>query len=388
MDILPHAYEFFTSRNYVNSTLSPIDRLSSTWIGAWIIICLILSTAEPYVGRQIECFPHDESKSHDAYVIQYCYLSNTRRVGKDVASYDIANSKPITYYQWTNLILLALLAIYITPSLIYSAILRHIDISLNQLVEISLKFNISANDATRKQCVTDISNSINNYITLSKHHRFAYVYLFTKILNVIFNTLAIVFLCVVFGKGYLFFATTFIYKIFVQHTLENEIFPIQTYCDFKLIVNNANSDPNQYTVSCLLSTNLFLIFIFASMNVIQMLIIIATIVDLFLTLDRLSYGGRWKFVESYLRGSQHASNIEHVVKMLSVDGVLFLRLLSTNVNSMVVQSVISHISLVESRTRIRGEDVNVSETDAEDLLGAGNDLMKADAAPGSADIYA
>jgi len=377
MDLISAALEYFSIRQSDDYTLNTIDRFSSKWMGIWIVICLVLSTAEPYVGRPIECWPNEEYSSYSGYILEFCYLQNTRYVYPGDKTHDYEQSKVIAYYPWVNLILIALLVIYIIPTLIFVALNRQMDISPHKLAEISAKYNISEKAEKREKSITEITSSISSYLSNGAvsgvRNRLAATYISVKLLNVVFNILAIVFLCVVFGKGYLFFSAKFLHQVLHYHTLENDVFPLHTFCDFKLIVANNQDKPTEFTEACLLSTNLFLIFIFASTNVLQVIVLVSTIVDFFVMVQKLSYNGRVKFIKQQLKGSPYNYNFISVVDVLSLDGVLILQLLSSNVNTLVVSEVVKHMCLVDSRTRIQQLPEAETEYEAEENGQGGND---------------
>jgi len=355
MDLLSAAQEFSVLRGKSDSSIDATDRLTSKFIIIGLVVILVLVTNDAMTGSQIDCHPTDELSSSDqsSFIIYYCWVNNTRSVLPGYPSHDTNHSHYITYYQWSTFIIIALIVIYLIPWVIYRSMLKHYDVSLSRLAAIASNYNISSNENTKGKAISDMAAHINSYLASNPSaNKYACLYLFIKFLNIATNIFAMVFLSLIFGPGYFLFFFTFMYKLIVQNSIKSQIFPVEVYCDFELYVQSTNRDPSRYTMPCLLPVNLFLIFIFAFVNIIQIIVLIFSAINLFLSIGKISYRGRKTFLKNILRGSPHYSTIKELLEYLGSDGVLFIILLEANCSLPVILEVVNKLALVQKRTRL------------------------------------
>jgi len=374
-EILSSVQEFASLRAKVDNSLDSTDKLTSKVNVLIYIVALIICTMEKLSGDPLYCFFNAEfvgTGQYTDYLLMSCYLHNTRYVPPGVNSYDVANSHAITYYQWFPFILIFLIALSIFPWVVWKSIQSNLDVSLARLSELAQDHNITADEKGRQKSITNMVSHINQYLVNNPHgNRFALTYIGTKFLNIVCQIVAIVFLCIIFGRGYLFFFFQFMYKLIVQNSISHRIFPTEVFCDFSILSQNNNAEGNSYTYHCLLATNLFSIFIFAFINIMQLMVLVFTIINFFFVLSKMSYKGRRAYFEGLTRGTEYAQKIEPTVAYLSRDGYLLLRLLENNTTMPVTVEVVAKICLIVERTQMDMNEMDDGDqTDNENVLPA------------------
>ncbi|MEN2498872.1 MAG: hypothetical protein MHMPM18_003127 [Marteilia pararefringens] len=375
MDLITTAFDYNFRRSQEDPHTDAVDKFNSKYVVIYLAISTVLISADIFFGKPIECWvPEDFGKSdYVSYIIEFCWLNHTRYVDPSSATYDLENSRNITYYQWVGFILIFLIGIYITPTFVWKALYHNLDVSMSHLCDLAAKYNISNNEKLRQDCVNQITSSLVKYLSYQKYNRFAWTFMAIKVLALMCSIFAILILCVIFGREYAFFSIRFLYLLANEQRIDSAVFPLETMCDIKLYVQNLNSS-NNYTLPCMLVHNLFTIFIFTFLNALQWLVVCANCFNIIVWAERLTIRGRKRFISSYLYNTPVMSNrvneklYYRFIDTLRPDGAVILHLLSTNSSDYAVAAIVREMCLVSQRTHI--EPKMEADTDVEDIMGA------------------
>ena len=355
-----------------------IDRMHHAYTTMiFIVFCLIVSTKQ-YVGDPMHCWvPGHFPNNYEEYTNKICWVSNTYYLPPDEAIPTSTPSEQIGYYQWVPMFLLAQALFFYMPYFLWRGMNNRSGIDLGSIIdaaktlhstdnkEKTLRYMLRQMDrylggfrTETRGCCPSIKRSLAtrcNLICGKKYGNFMVcVYLVTKCLYLL-NAVAQLFILDSF------LSTEFhMYGVRVIQgmiTKENwpaaRIFPRTTMCDFTV---RALGNSHRHTVQCVLSINFFNEKIYVIIWFWLVLLCFLTALSLLVWLARTVFRvDQLRFIKRHLhsmdklreRGggrSQDKKLIRRfVVEYLRQDGVLVLRLVNANVNSLVVAEFIAEL---------------------------------------------
>jgi len=358
MDLFTQAFDHQSRLNKYSNSLDILDRVLTNPIIIFLIVATFLQAAEQYVGQPIHCLTPEllEQGPTGPYLQDLCFLNGTYTFSRysennKLNSYFFTDqTKPVRYYPWVGFILIFSIFFYIAPTLIWKSMQKRISISVPELIKIADQYNIGASIKDREAHVKSITSSIVSFMAQHKgFDQFTVLFFLYKFIMLTFNILAIVFLCVIFGREYLFFSFHF-FQSLLNNKPESNIFPTDVVCQATYIVQ-ASEPRNTVDFQCFLTTNIFSIFIFAILNILQWGAVITSLINICIWFYRISMTGRKRFIDEYMYGVHHKFEYTNALDLLKGDGITILILIGANSNQMAVAAVVQQLCIVDQRTR-------------------------------------
>jgi len=358
MDLFTQAFEHQSRLNKYSTSLDILDRVLTNPIIIFLIVATFLQAAEQYVGQPIHCLTPEllDQGAAGPYMQDLCFLNGTytiERYSKNNTAYKYffnEDTKPIRYYPWVGFILIFSIFFYIAPTLIWKSMQKRISISVPELIKIADQYNIGASIKDREAHVKSITSSIVSFMAQHKgFDQFTVLFFLYKFIMLTFNILAIVFLCVIFGREYIFFSGRF-FQSLLNNKPESNIFPTDVVCQASYLVQ-ASTPRNTADFQCFLATNIFSIFIFAILNILQWGAVITSLINICIWFYRISMTGRKRFIDEYMYGVHHKFEYTNALDLLKGDGITILYLIGANSNQMAVAAVVQQLCIVDQRTR-------------------------------------
>lgn len=350
-----------------------VDRLSHLYTAMmFVVFCLIVSSKQ-YVGDPIHCWvPGHFTSNYAEYTNKICWVSNTYYLPPNEEIPDETPRKQIGYYQWVPMFLLAQAILFYLPYIIWWGMNSKAGIDINTIIEAGKTMHTTENrEKTLRFMLRQMDRYLGHFRTPSggccqniksylatrcslvcgkKYGNFMVtLYLVTKLIYLI-NAVCQLFIMDVFLS-----ADFHVYGArVVQGMLSNEewpearIFPRTTMCDFKV---RALGNTHRHTVQCVLSINFFNEKIYLILWFWLVFLSAITAISLVIWLARIIFRiDQLRFVKRHLRGMGKLKRTEDkkllrkfVVEYLRQDGVLVLRLINSNVNSLVVGELVAEM---------------------------------------------
>jgi hypothetical protein len=354
-----------------------VDRLHHAYTTMiFVVFCLIVSTKQ-YVGDPMHCWvPGHFTNNYEEYTNKICWVSNTYYLPDDQAIPASTPSEQIGYYQWVPMFLLAQALFFYMPYFLWKGMNARSGIDLGSVIdaaktlhstenkEKTLRYMLRQMDRylghfrteTRGCCQTFKSYLATkcNLICGKKYGNFMVcLYLVTKCLYLI-NAVAQFFILDSFLSTdfHLYGALVLRGMLTREDWPAARIFPRTTMCDFTV---RALGNAHRHTVQCVLSINFFNEKIYVIVWFWLVLLCIVTAISLVLWIARTAFrSSRVNFIKRHLhsmdklrdRGgrSQDGKLVRRfVVDYLRQDGVMVLRLVNANVNSLVVAEFVAEL---------------------------------------------
>ena len=292
----------------------------------------------------------------------------------------------LKYYQWVHLIILLQAVLFIVPRIVWRSLNDKCGIEILNYVDAAIKFEEVDKYAERENLMEFLSGNIDNFIHSKNSYKASKKkmdYKFRRCLSFLFfwtgkrfgNYLIILYMFVklmylvnVFGQ---LFLMTRLLGISNYHLLgfeilqrmakgmdmiSNHYFPKVTHCDFK--IRELGSD-HHYTVQCVLSINIFVEKIYIILWFWFVVLTIITFIDLFGFLIKNCFQTqRYLYVKKHVQIYKKLENHEQrmllndfATNYLKPDVVLVMKLLSANVNGLVVSELIKYLWETYNRNR-------------------------------------
>uniref|UniRef100_A0AC35THM7 Innexin n=1 Tax=Rhabditophanes sp. KR3021 TaxID=114890 RepID=A0AC35THM7_9BILA len=282
MDILIKFVKELTNKNYEDDFA---DRLNYSLTPLLLLFMAGVNIAKVYLGTALNCFSKVEFKDRwNEYMHAYCLIENTYFVRTNESipiEYDMRNERQIAYYQWVPYILMIQAATFWFPQQIWRSTNWLTGFRINETALAAKEF--IGGSETQKQEIVQLAKSL-DLITDIRHKYWRYMNANTYVtlsyfIMKFFNT----FLVLIHMKIYQVFIGDHFFSYYaIKHNLEwtnSGLFPRVTVCDFS--INKIGQQVN-YTVQCVLSSNLLnekIFIIMWSWMLILLVINIANIIN-------------------------------------------------------------------------------------------------------------
>lgn len=293
-----------------------------------------------------------------------------------VGPYHPGQRVPVSYYQWTPLILAIAAFLFHLPYIIWHILAVSSGMPLESMLSAAREVSkVQKDGGARDGYVQDILFRYTRYIekthmdttgtcptAVKKLFRIGrsygnylfYVYMFIKVLYVLFIVINLLLLQAFFGGDPRF--SVFRHGIWVLENIvtkhqwpQSPIFPIKTVCTFSA---EQQGNPLPYTLQCVLPLNLYNDKFFALFTIIYPILLIVSFVSLLGWIWVNSVHGRKKFVDRYLVKPLDLKRADDPdmsdVKMfteeyLRRDGIFVLQMIEMNVGGLVVETLIEKL---------------------------------------------
>lgn len=356
-----------------------VDRLHHRYTVAMLVIfCAVISTSQ-YAGDPINCWvPAQFTGSFETYTNRLCWLQNTYYVDED---HDIPDDMAerdkteLKYYQWIHLIILLQSILFLFPRVLWRSLNDKCGIELVNYVDEAYKFETVDEFAERDKLMNFLSGHLSTFIhakdsaleTKGKisykiKRVFSYFLFWTgkrfgNYLIILYIFCKLFYLINVFGQlflmtkllgiqNYHYLGFEILQRMATGHDMiANHYFPKVSHCDFK--VRELGND-HQYTVQCVLTINIFVEKIYIIIWFWFVILTCVTFFDLLSFVFRNCFSfNRHSYVEKHILvfskiNSKNQKKIlrDFVSKYLRPDVILVFRILSNNVNAMVVSELV------------------------------------------------
>lgn len=355
-----------------------VDRLHHRYTVALLVIfCAVISTSQ-YAGDPINCWvPAQFTGSFETYTNRLCWLQNTYYVDED---HDIPDDMTerykteLKYYQWIHLIILFQSLLFLLPRIIWRTLNDKCGIEIVNYVDAAYKYETVDEFAERDKLMDFLNGHLNQFIHAkdsmqSQKEKFGYKvkrffsYLlfwtgkrFGNYLIILYVFCKMFYFANVFGqlflmtkllgiKNYHFLGFEILKRMALgQDMIANHYFPKVSHCDFK--VRELGND-HQYTVQCVLTINIFVEKIYIIIWFWFVILSFITLFDMFafiyrncIPFVRHNYVMKHLLVFNRLPEGHKKTFKDFTANHLKPDVVLVMRILSNNVNSMVVSELV------------------------------------------------
>nr|BAI77422.1 innexin1 [Dicyema koshidai] len=348
------------------------DRLSYRYASTFLVVCGIIVITRNYVGEPIHCWcPANFPGQYISYANSICWVKGTYYQSLDKklpSSEELQRDSLLAYYQWVQFIFVFMALLFYVPVIVWRAYVANSGLNLNKIISTCIKAQNVEKVVEKDKPSASVAAEIDNYVlrrdcvvprgkalgmlakmvTLTGGRRqgnyLTIAYCITKLLFLL-NIVGQFFVL----NGFLGFQfNMYGFNILNEYvhgreTNESSFFPRVTYCDFSVReVNRLHT----YTVQCVLQVNLFLEKIFV---VLWIFYLIIAVYSAFSTLNWLycflSPRVRTNYISSYIH-TMPSNNLRlrlFVTRYLKDDGFFIFKLISHNVNNMVLDDVINAV---------------------------------------------
>jgi hypothetical protein len=359
-----------------------VDRLHHRYTTIlFVFFCLIISSSQ-YVGDPLHCWaPGHFTNNYRQYTNKICWVSNTYYLPMSDPIPSSTPKEQIGYYQWVPLFLLAQALFFHLPYLFWSIMNTKSGIDISGLIAAARTIQCpvkpqTTNDRQKTMrfmfrqmdryvgifrpeaqgCCSKFKNKLANNCNLicgKKYGNFMVcLYIVTKFLYLV-NVVAQFFILDSFLSTdfHLYGALVLRGMLTREDWPAARIFPRTTMCDFTV---RALGNAHRHTVQCVLSINFFNEKIYVIVWFWLVLLCVLSAVSLVLWLVRVVFrGDQFRYIKRHLaamdrvraRGRKPDDELvrRFVVEYLRQDGVLVLRLLNANVNSIIVAEFVADL---------------------------------------------
>ncbi|KAI0983548.1 hypothetical protein GJ496_011786 [Pomphorhynchus laevis] len=362
-----------------------IDKVNRRYSFIILLLFTVIVSTKQYVGDPIACWtPAQFTGAHVEYANCICWVSNSYYINQNVIESSQEQQETdkrniIPYYQWVPLILPALAFCFYAPGAYWQSFLRHKGFDMSAIarsIDSIDEMNDDSKDLITLQAVKHFDRAIKvirqtadncpnrimkfnagvspNYKCIDKIigilkflqpniyssqncYQIYKRYLSIKLVYIMNNAVQLYLLKFVIGESYTSLGSDLLNNVIKGEEWKiNENFPRVTLCDFT--VRNLADNNHRHTIQCVLPVNIFNEKIFIFLWFWYSLIIILNLVSISRYILYLSPFKRQQFVKKHLDISD-CGQVEleqlrcFINSYLSHDGVLLLRILSNNINS-------------------------------------------------------
>ncbi|CAF0807425.1 unnamed protein product [Adineta steineri] len=354
------------------------DRLSRRYSMIIIGICFTIVTSTNFVGNPINCYTHNIAGDHLSYVNWVCWISSSYYLpfDKPLPNRNQARPERIPYYQWVPFILFIMMMLFYIPGFIWRKLNRNCGIDTKAITNIMSGMD-QLNSENRKDPMISLAKHIDKALTYQRdyHHGFIYStwkrfsclicctvgqrsgnylafgYILVKLLYIT-NAIGQLFLLNIFmGSKFHLYGLEILQKWFYGQDIESlERFPRITMCRFSIRTLGDNIHP--YEVQCLLPVNIYNEKIFLVIWFWLAFVSIGSIYGLIKWFRYFTLKSRKNFIRRYLKAngidyhSRHTANYDNEMLRTFVDsycrqdGILLLRIITANMNNVIVGELI------------------------------------------------
>ncbi|CAH1802577.1 unnamed protein product [Owenia fusiformis] len=350
------------------------DRMSHRYTAILLVVFSILVTGKQYTGDPIHCWcPNEWVDWQVDYANSLCWVKNTYYVpvGDSIPMDDLKRRRlEIGYYQWIPIVLLVQSCFFFLPSIVWRVINTESGININKIVRIFSEtdcMNPEVRDKTvtylvrhldrcfdsghdrKGGCCVKLKYSLTQKLCCTRRDGNVLVclYLFIKLLYIGNAAGQVALLNVFLASNYTFYGVEVV-ETLLHGTGEmtTKRFPTVTLCDFKIRVFGRNT--HRHTLQCVLPINVFNEKMYIFLWFWLLLVAVASIYTLFQWLMVICLGNRTRYIKMHLRciGRYDKKSDKELIKKftngyLRQDGVFILRLLSKNINDVIVSELIN-----------------------------------------------
>ena len=349
-----------------------VDRLNRSYTTLMFIVFCILVKTKQYVGEPIHCWvPGHFTSNYASYTNKICWVSNTYYLPPKDGIPEQTPEQMINYYQWIPMFMIFQALFFYMPYLVWRVFSKRSGIDLANIIEAgrschrdnkdkTMRFMLHQMDqflghfrSSSRGCCTDMKSYLASHCNLicgKKYGNYMVtVYLTVKCLYLI-NCVSQLFVLNAFLS-----ADFHIYGFQMMKAMSNnedwpaaKIFPRTTMCDFEV---RALGNTHRHTVQCVLSINFFneKIYMIIWCWLVLLSIITAMSLVLWITrsvfhLDQMHYIKRHLRYANKLQRSEDKKLVTKFVKnYLRQDGIVVIRLLNSNVNSITVADFVAEL---------------------------------------------
>ncbi|UJR37654.1 hypothetical protein I4U23_030351 [Adineta vaga] len=353
------------------------DRLSRRYSMILIGICFIIVTSTNFVGNPIHCFTQMVDSQYKVdYVNWVCWISSSYYLPFDKPLPNRNQTRPerIPYYQWVPFILFTMMMLFYVPGFIWRKLNRSCGIDTKVITNLMTEMD-PLNSENRKEAMMSLAKHIDRGLTYHReyHHGFitwkrfscllcctigrrsgnylAFGYIIVKLLYIV-NAIGQLFLLNVFiGERFYWYGFDILQKWFHGQEVEAlERFPRITMCRFILRTLGDNIQP--YDVQCLLPNNIYNEKIFLFLWFWLAFVSFASIYGLAKWFHYFTLKSRKNFIRRFLKANgvdYYSVNVANydtemlrtfVDRYCRQDGVLLLRIITANMNNVIVGELI------------------------------------------------
>ena len=363
-----------TLAGYLTAVLKPrfeedaVDRLNYQYTGWLLLAFSITLSAKQYVGEPLQCWqPAQFTDFWTQYVHDYCLVENTYYLPWERNIPDTAEERDermLSYYQWVPFILAIMAVLFIVPHFVWRSLNFLSGLPVRALIGMAKEAGGMEPGTGRQDAVGQLSAHIHDSVEIQGALSSAgnplswflscgkrtgvYVcllYVLTKLLFL--GNLALQYHILNFFLG----PDHHLWGIDVLRDLvqgrdwtDNGQFPRVTLCDFQVRVLG---QIQKFTVQCVLMINMFNEKIFLFLWWWFLLVGILTIYSLvrwlfmaFLPAAQESFIRRMLNTHGLPRDRNSAKVSSFAKRMLKPDGILVLRLMSTNAGELITSQVV------------------------------------------------
>ncbi|CAF3739677.1 unnamed protein product [Rotaria socialis] len=369
------------------------DRLSYKYTVLMLALFAILVTSKQFGTKHIQCWvPAQFTKNYEEYVNDICWVSNTYYIPLEQKVPTLEHERrqnELRYYQWIPFILILQAFGFYFPHIVWRSLSRRSGIDVRDIVDAAIHYKsvdvATQDDKHKNELMEYIVEAIDKYvddprrqveerrqsislkyvllticICLGKYlgNYLIIVYFTTKALFIA-NAVCQIFLLNLFlGQEFHLFGIQVLKRILQGRgwDTQSRYFPKVTLCDFQIREALHLNGSHRYTVQCVLPLNLFSQQIFTFIWFWYMMVFIVSIFDVIAWVTRFFPSKQYNYIKRRLQLMKRDTEfnnyppefvkryyMEFIFGYLEPDGVLMLRLLSSNTSDFVCTEVINQL---------------------------------------------